>query len=170
MGRDQPRSDTQREEPHGTIRRLPITKDLVGTEYYGTIFAFVESPQKPGLFWAGSDDGLLHLSHDGGQNWQSITPAALPEWALVSIIEPSPHDPASAFLAATCYKQDDFRPYLYKTNDYGKTWTKITTGIPDNDFTRVIREDPSDEACSMPELRRVSTCLSMTEHTGRACA
>ena len=73
---------------------------------------------------------------------RNITPGALPEWALVSIIEPSPHDPASAYLAATCYKQDDFRPYLYKTNDYGKTWTKITTGIPDNDFTRVIREDP----------------------------
>src|SRR5258706_2310338 len=120
----------------------PITKDLVGTEYYGTIFAFAESPHQQGLFWAGSDDGLLHISHDGGQNWQNITPGALPEWALVSIIEPSPHDPASAYLAATCYKQDDFQPYLYKTNDYGKTWTKITTGIPDNDFTRVIREDP----------------------------
>jgi photosystem II stability/assembly factor-like uncharacterized protein len=120
----------------------PITKDLVGTEYYGTIFAFAESPHQQGLFWAGSDDGLLHISRDGGQNWQNITPGALPEWALVSIIEPSPHDPASAYLAATCYKQDDFQPYLYKTNDYGKTWTKITTGIPDNDFTRVIREDP----------------------------
>ncbi len=120
----------------------PITKDLVGTEYYGTIFAFAESPHQQGLFWAGSDDGLLHISHDGGQNWQKITPGALPEWALVSIIEPSPHDPASAYLAATCYKQDDFQPYLYKTNDYGKTWTKITTGIPDNGFTRVIREDP----------------------------
>ncbi len=135
---DLTRNEKSRMGPSGG----PITKDLVGTEYYGTIFAFVESPQKPGLFWAGSDDGLLHLSHDGGQNWQDITPGALPEWALVSIIEPSPHDPASAYLAATCYKQDDFRPYLYKTNDYGKTWTKITTGIPDNDFTRVIREDP----------------------------
>jgi photosystem II stability/assembly factor-like uncharacterized protein len=121
----------------------PITKDLVGTEYYGTVFAFTESLQKPGLFWAGSDDGLLHLSHDGGQNWQDITPDTLPEWALISIIEPSPHDPASAYLAATCYKQDDFRPYLFKTTDYGKSWTNITTGIPDNDFTRVIREDPA---------------------------
>ena len=135
---DLTRNDKSRMGPSGG----PITKDLVGTEYYGTIFAFAESPQQPGLFWAGSDDGLLHISHDGGQNWQKITPGALPEWALVSIIEPSPHDPASAYLAATCYKQDDFHPYLYKTNDYGKTWTKITTGIPDNDFTRVIREDP----------------------------
>lgn len=135
---DLTRADKSRMGPSGG----PITHDLVGTEYYGTIFAFAESLRKPGLFWAGSDDGLLHISHDGGQNWQNITPAALPEWALISIIEPSPHDPASAYLAATCYKLDDFRPYLYKTNDYGKTWTKITTGIPDNDFTRVIREDP----------------------------
>jgi photosystem II stability/assembly factor-like uncharacterized protein len=135
---DLTRNEKSRMGPSGG----PITKDLVGTEYYGTIFAFVESPQQQGLFWAGSDDGLLHVSQDGGQNWQNITPGALPEWALVSIIEPSPHDPASAYLAATCYKQDDFQPYLFKTNDYGKTWTKITTGIPDNDFTRVIREDP----------------------------
>src|SRR5207245_3254062 len=110
---------------------VPITKDLVGTEYYGTIFAFLESPQKPGLFWAGSDDGLLHLSHDGGQNWQDITPGALPEWALVSIIEPSPHDSASAYLAATCYKQDDFLPYLYKHNDYGNICALITIRILD---------------------------------------
>ncbi len=136
---DLTRNDKSRMGPSGG----PITKDLVGTECYGTIFAFVESPLKQGLFWAGSDDGLLHISDDGGQNWRNVTPAALPEWALVSIIEPSPHDPASAYLAATCYKLDDFQPYLYKTNDYGETWTKITTGIPDNDFTRVIREDPA---------------------------
>ena len=138
MSPDLTRNEKSRLGPSGG----PITKDLVGTEYYGTIFAFAESPHQQGLFWAGSDDGLLHISHDGGQNWQNITPDALPEWALVSIIEPSPHDPASVYLAATCYKQDDFQPYLFKTNDYGKTWTKITTGIPDNDFTRVIREDP----------------------------
>src|SRR5437588_1923475 len=135
---DLTRNDRSRMVPSGG----PITKDLVGTEYYGTIVAFAESPQQPGLFWAGSDAGLLHISHHGAQNWQNITPGALLEWALVSIIEPSPHDPASAYLAATCYKQDDFRPYIYKTNDYAKTWTKITTGIADNDFTRVIREDP----------------------------
>ncbi len=135
---DLTRNEKSRMGPSGG----PITKDLVGTEYYSTIFAFAESPHQQGLFWAGSDDGLLHISRDGGQNWQNITPAALPEWALVSIIEPSPHDPASAYLAATCYKLDDFQPYLYKTNDYGKTWTKITVGIPSNDFTRVIREDP----------------------------
>jgi photosystem II stability/assembly factor-like uncharacterized protein len=120
----------------------PLTKDNVGTEYYGTIFAFAESPLERGLFWAGSDDGLVHISRDNGKSWQNVTPPDLPEWALISIIEPSPHDPATAYVAATRYKLDDFRPYLYKTNDYGQTWTKITDGLAENVFTRAIREDP----------------------------
>jgi photosystem II stability/assembly factor-like uncharacterized protein len=135
---DLTRDDKSKMEPSGG----PITKDNVGTEYYGTIFAFAESPLERGLFWAGSDDGLVHISSDGGKTWQNVTPQELPEWALISIIEPSPHDPATAYLAATRYKLDDFRPYLYKTHDYGKTWTKIVTGLADNDFTRVIRADP----------------------------
>ncbi|HET9979028.1 MAG TPA: hypothetical protein VFQ32_01185, partial [Ktedonobacterales bacterium] len=116
--------------------------DNVGTEYYGTIFAFAESPLQQGLFWAGSDDGLIHVSRDGGASWQNVTPGDLPVWALISIIEPSPHDPATAYVAATRYKLDDFHPYFYKTNDYGATWTRITGGIAENDFSRVIREDP----------------------------
>jgi photosystem II stability/assembly factor-like uncharacterized protein len=120
----------------------PITGDNVGTEYYATVFAFAESPVKKGIFWAGSDDGLIHVSRDGGASWQNVTPPDLPVWALISIIEPSPHDPATAYVAANRYKHDDFHPYLYKTNDYGATWTKITDGIADNDFTRVVREDP----------------------------
>lgn len=120
----------------------PVTKDNTGTEFYCTIFAFAESPIKRGLFWAGSDDGLIHISQDGGITWKNVTPAELPEWALISIVEPSPHDPATAYVAATRYKWDDFQPYLYKTNDYGASWTRITTGIAENDFTRVIREDP----------------------------
>jgi photosystem II stability/assembly factor-like uncharacterized protein len=120
----------------------PITVDNVGTEYYGTVFAFAESALERGLFWAGSDDGLVHLSRDGGKSWQNVTPRGLPEWTLISMIEPSPHDPATAYLAATRYKLDDFQPYLYKTNDYGDSWTKITQGMGDDDFTRVIREDP----------------------------
>ena len=119
----------------------PITKDNTGAEYYATIFAFAESPRERGVFWAGSDDGLVHVSRDGGSSWQDVTPNALPKWALVSMIEPSPHDGATAYLAATCYKSDDFRPYLFKTNDYGATWTAITGGIGEAEFTRAIRED-----------------------------
>ncbi len=136
---DLTRNDVSKQEASGG----PPTKDNTGAEYYCTIFALAESPITPGLFWAGSDDGLVHLSRDGGQSWQNITPADLPEWSLISIIEPSPHDPATAYLAATRWKWDDFQPYLYKTSDYGATWTKITGGIAENDFTRVIREDPA---------------------------
>ena len=135
---DLTRNDVTRMEPSGG----PVTRDNTGTEFYCTIFAFAESPIERGLFWAGSDDGLIHISLDGGKNWKNVTPAELPEWALISIIEPSPHDPATAYVAANRYKWDDFRPYLYKTNDYGTSWTKITTGIEENEFTRVIREDP----------------------------
>jgi len=136
---DLSRNDVSKMESSGG----PITIDNVGTEYYGTIFAFAESPLERGLFWAGSDDGLVHISRDSGQSWQNVTPPDLPEWALISIIEPSPHDAATAYLAATRYKLDDFRPYLYKTNDYGQTWTKITDGLAENVFTRAIREDPA---------------------------
>ncbi|MDB4894825.1 MAG: glycosyl hydrolase repeat-containing protein [Firmicutes bacterium] len=135
---DLTRNDPEKLGPSGG----PITKDHTGVEVYCTVFAFAESPQQKGLLWAGSDDGLVHISRDNGTSWQNVTPAGLPEWALISIIEPSPHDPAVAYLAATRYKLDDFQPYLYKTADYGQTWTEITTGIPADDFTRVIREDP----------------------------
>lgn len=135
---DLTRNESSRLESSGG----PINKDNTGAEYYGTVFAFAESPCQRGVLWAGSDDGLIHLSRDNGETWQPVTPPELPEWALISIIEPSPHDPASAYVAATCYKLDDFTPYLYKTHNYGETWEKITNGIPENDFTRVIREDP----------------------------
>ncbi len=121
----------------------PITKEFTNVEYYGTIFAFAESPVEPGQLWAGSDDGLLHVSRDNGKTWTNVTPKDLPEWSLISIVEPSPHDPAVTYVAATRYKLDDTMPYLFKTGDYGKTWQQITSGIPDHDFTRVIREDPA---------------------------
>ena len=135
---DLTRNDITKMEPSGG----PITRDNTGAEYYGTIFAFAESPLQRGLFWAGSDDGLVHISRDNGGKWEDVTPKDLPKWALITIIEPSPHDPATAYVAATSYKLDDYRPYLFKTNDHGETWTKITTGIPENIFTRAIREDP----------------------------
>jgi hypothetical protein len=136
---DLTRNDVSKQDASGG----PITKDNTGAEYYCTIFAFAESPVQRGVLWAGSDDGLVHVSRDNGANWENVTPKDLPEWALISIIEASPHDAATAYVAATRYKHDDFRPYLYKTNDYGQTWTAITDGIAENDFTRVIREDPA---------------------------
>jgi len=119
----------------------PITKDNVSTEYYGTIFAFAESPVQAGVFWAGSDDGLMHVSRDGGGTWEHVTPPQLPDWTLISIIEPSPHDAGSAYVAATRYKLDDNTPYFLKTHDYGATWELITSGIREGDFARTIRED-----------------------------
>jgi photosystem II stability/assembly factor-like uncharacterized protein len=119
----------------------PITKDHTGVEVYCTVFAFAESPKQKGVLWAGSDDGLVHISRDNGQSWTNVTPPTLPEWTLISVVDPSPHDAAVAYVAATRYKLDDFRPFLYKTSDYGQTWTQITEGIPPEDFTRVIRED-----------------------------
>jgi photosystem II stability/assembly factor-like uncharacterized protein len=137
---DLTRNDPTRLGPSGG----PITKDHTGVEVYCTVFAFEESPVQRGLLWAGSDDGLIHVSRDDGGTWENVTPpgSLLPEWALISIIAPSPHDAGTAYVAATRYKLDDNTPYLLKTHDYGRTWRLITDGIPAGDFTRVIREDP----------------------------
>ena len=135
---DLTRNDPSKLGPSGG----PVTRDTTNAETYCTIFAFVESPHEQGVFWAGSDDGLVHISRDGGETWDNVTPSDLPEWATVSTIEASPHDPATAYLAAHRYRLDDFRPLLFVTNDYGATWRDISGGIRENDFTRVIREDP----------------------------
>ncbi|NND16891.1 MAG: glycosyl hydrolase [Eudoraea sp.] len=120
----------------------PITQDNTGVEYYCTIFAANESPIKEGLMWVGSDDGLIHLTQDGGQTWENVTPANMPEWNMVNSIEPSAFDEGTCYVAATRYKLGDFKPYLYKTTDFGKSWTKITNGIDNEHFTRALREDP----------------------------
>lgn len=120
----------------------PITQDNTGVEYYCTIFAANESPIKEGLMWVGSDDGLIHITKDGGQNWENVTPEGMPEWNMINSIEPSAFDEGTCYVAATRYKLGDFTPYLYKTEDYGKTWSLITDGIPEEHFTRVVREDP----------------------------
>jgi len=121
----------------------PITLDQTGAEYHATIFAFTESPVEPGVLWAGSDDGLIHVSRDNGKKWTNVTPRAISAQTLISIIEPGQHDAGTAYVAANRYKHDDFRPYLYKTENYGRTWSKITAGIPADSFTRAIREDPA---------------------------
>ena len=121
----------------------PITQDNTGVEYYSTIFAANESPLKEGLLWVGSDDGLIHLTQDGGKTWTNVTPKNMPEWSMVNSIEPSAFDAGTAYVAATRYKMGDFTPYLYKTTDYGKSWKLITKGINPEHFTRVVREDPA---------------------------
>ena len=122
----------------------PITKDNTSVEYYCTIFTAVESPHEPGVIWTGSDDGLIYLTRDGGKNWRNVTPSKkiMPEWIQINSIEAHPFEQGGLYVAATMYKSDDFRPYLYKTTDYGKSWQKITKGISDDHFTRVIRADP----------------------------
>ena len=120
----------------------PISSEGGGAEVYCTIYAFVESPHEKDLLWAGTDDGLVHISRDGGGNWEEVTPPDVEAWSRIAMIEVSPHDPATAYVAATRYKLDDNRPLLFKTNDYGKTWQKIVNGIPEDDFTWVVREDP----------------------------
>ncbi|MEZ4715916.1 MAG: glycosyl hydrolase [Caldilineaceae bacterium] len=120
-----------------------ITLDTSGAEMYGTVFAFAESPHTAGVFWAGTDDGLLHISRDGGATWTDITPPELPEWALISMIEPSTHAPGTAYVAATRYKLDDYQPYLFKTTDFGQSWTSLNTTFPQDEITRAVREDPT---------------------------
>ncbi|MCB0846972.1 MAG: glycosyl hydrolase, partial [Bacteroidetes bacterium] len=120
----------------------PITKDNTSVEYYCTIFAVIESPYEEGLIWAGSDDGLIHVTKDGGKNWENVTPPGMPEWMMINSIDPDPFVKGGAYVAGTKYKTGDYTPYLYKTKDYGKTWTLITNGIENEDFTRVVRADP----------------------------
>ncbi len=118
----------------------PYTNEAVGAENYGTIAYIMESPHEKGVFWTGSDDGLVHLTLDGGETWTNVTPKGMAE-TLVNAIEVSPYDPATAYIATTRYKFNDYTPAIYKTTDYGKTWTNISKGIPYGAFTRVVRED-----------------------------
>ena len=122
------------------ISGYPFTNEGAGGENYCTIAYVIESPYENGVIYTGSDDGLVHITRDGGKTWNNVTPAGLNE-TLVNCIEVSPHDKATAYIACTRYKMNDFAPSLYKTTDYGKTWTKISSGIPYGAYTRCIRED-----------------------------
>jgi photosystem II stability/assembly factor-like uncharacterized protein len=132
----------------------PITKDQNGPEFYATIFAVAPSRREPDTIWVGSDDGLVHISRDGGRSWQKITPSDMPEFTRVSTIDPSPHDPAAAYMAGNRYQLEDRAPYAWKTHDYGRTWTKIVTGIRADDFVHAIRED----------IKRPGLLYAGTEH------
>ncbi|MSR48278.1 MAG: glycosyl hydrolase [Planctomycetes bacterium] len=124
----------------------PITKDNTGVEVYATLFAIAESRHEKGVLWVGSDDGRLHVTRDasreGGAHWSDVTPKLLPEWAQINSIEAHPFEPGGLYVAATSYKRDDFRPYLFVTTDWGRNWRLLGEGIPDNAFTRVVRADP----------------------------
>jgi photosystem II stability/assembly factor-like uncharacterized protein len=119
-----------------------ITLDDSGTEYYDTIFVVTESPLAKGLIWVGTDDGLIQITRDEGKNWSNVTPKDLPEWSRISQIESSPYDAGTAYVAVDRHQSDDLRPYIYKTTDYGQTWTKLNYGIPEGSFVRAVREDP----------------------------
>jgi photosystem II stability/assembly factor-like uncharacterized protein len=121
----------------------PITKDQTSVEHYGTVFTLAESPVTRGVLWAGSDDGLVHVSRDGGASWTNVTPKDLAPFTRISLIDASPHKAGTAFIAANRYQLDDLRPYLWRTDDYGGTWRRIDAGIPVPQFTRVVREDPA---------------------------
>jgi photosystem II stability/assembly factor-like uncharacterized protein len=121
----------------------PITKDNTGVEYYGTIFAAVESPFEENLIWTGSDDGLVYITKNGGENWENVTPKKMPEWMMINCIEVDPFTAGGAYIVGTRYKLGDYAPYIYKTEDYGKTWKQITNGIAPEHFTRALRSDPT---------------------------
>ena len=135
---DLTRNDKSKQQPSGG----PITLDITSVEYYDTVFALAESPLTKGLLWAGTDDGLVHVTTNGGQSWQKVTPRDLPEWSMISIIEPSHHNAATAYIAVDRHKLDDFRPFIYRTTDSGKSWTLINRGIPEGSYARSVREDP----------------------------
>jgi photosystem II stability/assembly factor-like uncharacterized protein len=135
---DLTRDDKSKQEASGG----PITKDITSVEYYDTIFAIAESPLKKGLLWVGSDDGLIHVSANDGGAWSDITPPDMPEWGTVSMIEPSRYDAKTAYVAVDRHKMDDIKPYIFVTEDGGKTWTRRETGIPDGAVVHAVREDP----------------------------
>ena len=121
----------------------PITQDNTGAEFYANIFAIAESDLEEGVIWTGSDDGLIHVTKDGGKSWENVTPPSnmSPKLNMINCIDPSPFKKGKAYVAATSYKFGDYTPYLYKTEDYGKTWELITNGITSNYYTRAIRSD-----------------------------
>jgi photosystem II stability/assembly factor-like uncharacterized protein len=134
---DLTRNDKSKQQPSGG----PLTNDITSVEYFDTVFALAESPKQQGTLWAGSDDGLVQVSSDDGQHWANVTPK-MPEWSTVSIIDPSPHEANTAYVAVDRHRLDDFKPYIFKTADLGKSWSPITTGIPEGAYVHAVREDP----------------------------
>ena len=137
ISNDLTKNDKSKQQPSGG----PLTNDITSVEYYDTIFALAESPKKQGTIWAGTDDGLVHVTTDDGKNWANVTPK-MSEWSTVSIIDPSPHDATTAYVAVDRHRLDDFKPYIFKTADLGKSWSTVTNGIPEGAYVHSVREDP----------------------------
>src|SRR3989475_5353261 len=135
---DLTRNDKSKQQDSGG----PITKDQASIEFYDLIFTVAESPKQKSLIWVGTDDGLIQLTRDDGKTWTNVTPKGFPEWAMISLIEPSPFDAGTAYAAIDAHKLDNFKPYVFKTTDFGKTWSPITTGLPDGSYVHAVREDP----------------------------
>ena len=136
---DLTRNDKSKQVPSGG----PITIDETSVEYYDTIFSVALSPVQRGVIWTGSDDGLVHITRDGGKTWSDVTPKGMPEWARIGLIAPSPYAAGTAYLAADRHRLDDFHPYVYKTTDYGTTWTAITDGLPQSgSYVHAVAVDP----------------------------
>lgn len=140
LGSDLTRNEPEKQGQGG----YPISNEQITAESYQNVFNIEESLITEGLLWIGSDDGLVHVTRDGGATIENVTPADLPE-SIINVVEPSPHDPSKAYFVAAGYKMNDFTPYVFRTNDYGQSWTKIVTGVPGNTFARSIREDPDRE-------------------------
>ncbi|HEX5434102.1 MAG TPA: glycosyl hydrolase, partial [Candidatus Angelobacter sp.] len=135
---DLTRNDKSKQKPSGG----PITLDITSVEYYDTVFAVAESPVKKDMIWAGTDDGLVQLTTDGGQHWNNVTPKDMPEWSMISIVEPSHFDAGTAYIAVDRHKLDDLRPMIFRTRDSGKTWIMTANGIPNGAYVHAVREDP----------------------------
>jgi hypothetical protein len=135
---DLTRNDKSKQEASGG----PITKDITSVEYYDTIFAIAESPLKKGLIWVGTDDGLIHVTQDGGGSWTLVTPTGMPAWSTISMIEASRFDANTAYVAVDRHKLDDLRPFVFVTHDAGRSWSRLDAGIPEGAFVHVVREDP----------------------------
>ena len=136
---------TTNKDAYQDIPGEPVQHDHTGVELYTTIFAFEESPKEKGVLWAGTDDGKVHISKNGGEKWDDITPKNIPLEGTVNMIDLSNHGEGRAFIAVYKYREDDFKPYIFRTNNYGKSWKLLTdgkNGIPANHFVRVVREDP----------------------------
>ncbi|HKV23605.1 MAG TPA: hypothetical protein VJN93_03350 [Candidatus Acidoferrum sp.] len=138
ISKDLTRNDRTKQQDSGG----PLTKDQYTVEYYDVVFSLAESPKNEGELWAGTDDGLVQLTRDGGKNWSNVTPKEMPEWAMVSLIEASRFDDGTAYIAVDAHKLDNFKPYIFKTSDFGKSWTKIVNGLPGDSYVHAVREDP----------------------------